>query len=133
MDKRLGIILPILVILVIGIGIALYFSKGSILNQTRNTPSSESMPVQNSVAVNENGFLPSSITIKEGEAVVWINQSGEDATVNSDSHPIHNLHRFLNLGQFTSGSSVEATFSEAGTFGYHNHFHPDQRGTVVVK
>lgn len=123
MDKRLGIILPILVILVIGIGIALYFLRGNV----------ENVPVQNSVTVNKNGFSPSSITIKRGEAVAWINQSGEDATVNSGPHPTHNSHVFLNLGQFPSESSVGATFNETGTFDYHNHFHPEQRGTVVVK
>ena len=123
MDKRLGIMLPILVILVIGIGIALYFLRGNI----------ENIPVQNRVTVSKNGFSPSSITIKRGEAVVWINQSGEDASVNSGPHPTHDLHRFLNLGQFPSKSSVGVTFNETGTFDYHNHFHPEQIGAIVVK
>lgn len=99
----------------------------------KNTGSGSASIPRTEVTVGENGFSPQSLTIKKGETVIWINQSGEDATINSDPHPTHNLHRFLNLGQFPSGSSVEATFNEAGTFSYHNHFNPSQKGAIIVK
>ncbi|MBI4092031.1 MAG: cupredoxin domain-containing protein [Candidatus Levybacteria bacterium] len=126
MQKPIILIL-IAAILVIG---ALFFLVSK--NPRKIGPGSAPIP-RTEVTVGKNGFSPQSLTIKKGDTVVWINQSGEDATVNSDPHPTHNLHRFLNLGQFPSGSSAEATFNEAGTFGYHNHFNPSQKGTIVVK
>lgn len=85
------------------------------------------------VILKKKGFSPASVTIKRGETVTWINQSGSDAGVNSVPHPTHNLHRFLNLGVFPNGSSVQATFETSGSYNYHNHLSPQQRGTVVVK
>ena len=74
-----------------------------------------------------------SYKIKKGGTVSWINASSKSGTVNSASHPNHNLHRFLNLGEFPSGSSFEAIFEKEGTYSYHNHLNPQQQGTVVVK
>jgi len=122
-------IVLILIAAILVIGVLLFLVSK---NPKKTGPGSAPIP-RTEVMVEKNGFSPQTLTIKKGETVIWINKSGKDATVNSNPHPTHNLHRFLNLGQFPSGSSVEATFNEAGIFGYHNHFHPDQRGTVVVR
>lgn len=85
------------------------------------------------VQVTTNGFNPDSLTVASGAKVVWKNESGGEATVNSDSHPTHQLWRFLNLGTFPNGSSVTVVFEDPGTYTYHNHLNPTQRGTIVVK
>lgn len=123
---------PVIFILIAAI-LIIGFLIFSVYKTPNNTgPGSTPVP-RSEVTVGQNGFSPQTLTIKKGGAVVWVNQSGQDATINSDPHPTHNLHRFLNLGQFPSGSSVEATFNETGTFGYHNHLSPSQRGTIVVE
>ena len=123
---------PIVLILIAAILII-----GFLLFQVSKTPKKTgpgSVPIPRlEVLVGQNGFSPQTLTIKKGETVVWINQSGENVTVNSDPHPTHNLHRFLNKGEFSSGSSVQVTFEETGTLSYHNHLNPSQKGTVVVK
>lgn len=95
---------------------------GSVQNQT----------VAN-ISLTNQGFEPSTITIKTGTKVVWTNKSSDAATVNSDPHPIHNLFPFLNLGRFEPGSQLDVIFSDKGKFTYHNHLNPSDKGTVIVE
>lgn len=121
------VFLLIATILVLGL---LYFTLPKSPKKTTPTPT----PIQRTeVILNQNGFTPATLTIKKGQAVRWVNQSGRDATVNSDPHPTHNLNRFLNLGQFPSGNSVQAIFNTGGKFDYHNHLNPSQKGSIVVE
>lgn len=68
-----------------------------------------------------------------GTTVVWVNNNGQAATVNSDPHPTHTLFPFLNLGGFEDGSSVSAKFDKVGVYTYHNHLDPTETGTVIVE
>jgi len=79
------------------------------------------------------GFTPRDITVKARTRVVWVNKSGQAATVNSYDHPTHRLYPFLNLGEFPSGSSVQAVVEKAGKYSYHNHYNASQTGTVTVE
>jgi plastocyanin len=97
------------------------------------SPSSSVMQQQNAVTLSQNGFSPSVVTIKVGQAVTWTNKSGATATVNSDPHPTHTAYPPLNLGSFTDGGTLSLTFTKAGTYGYHNHFNPGEKGTVIVQ
>jgi len=85
------------------------------------------------VNVTKTGFEPNTLKIKVGTKVVWENKSGDTVAVNSIPHPIHNLYPILNLGSFEDGSSVRVTFTEAGTYIYHNHLNSAQTGTVIVE
>ena len=86
-----------------------------------------------SISVTESGFEPNIITIKKGTNVIWTNNSGKEATVNSDPYPKNFLWRFLNLGRFGDGEKVSLVFNETGTYTYHNQLNPDQKGTVIVE
>lgn len=88
---------------------------------------------EGNVTVTADGFNPQTLTIKVGTKVTWTNKSGATANVSSDNHPTHLLYPFLNLGSFADGSSVNVTFDKAGTFTYHNHLNPSQKGTVVAQ
>lgn len=88
---------------------------------------------ENTVTVTANGFEPQTITVKVGSTVTWINKSGTTVIINSDPHPIHNFWPFLNLGSFADGGSVSATFQKSGTYTYHNHLDPSQKGTVIAQ
>ncbi len=85
------------------------------------------------IELTSNGFVPKTVTIKRGTRVIWLNKSGVDGTVNSDNHPTHQLYRLLNLGSFPVDFSVQLVFEEPGTYGYHNHFKPEQTGTIIVE
>lgn len=98
--------------------------------QATPTPAQQS---QNTVTLTTNGFSPTSLTIKVGQTVTWVNKSGEAATVNSDPHPVHTAYTPLNLGNFPDGGTLSLTFDKPGTYGYHNHLNPSERGTIVVE
>lgn len=134
--------------LAIGLSLVVLQLAGKLLykTQTQNSKStsapkseiSQSTPAQTAgqakeIAVTKNGFDPDTVIIKAGTKVVWINQSGESATVNSAVHPTHLLYPPLNLGQFNDGSTVNLVFDKPGKYTYHNHLNPTQTGTVIVE
>ena len=139
-SKLLWIIIAAIVVL--GLGGFVFLGNKSTgtkpaekVTQNQNLTPTESAVVLtgSSVSVTNSGYEPQTITIKAGTKVVWTNKSGGPVTVNSDPHPTHTLWPFLNLGKFDNGSTVSVVFAKAGTYTYHNHFSPDQKGTVVVK
>lgn len=106
--------------------------------QTETSPVPSPSPTQ---AVTEetkvdftlDGFSPESITIKKGAKVIWTNNSGKTATVNSAPHPVHTSYPPLNLGSFNDGDSLEVSFPDPGTYKYHNHLNASQGGTITVE
>lgn len=103
-------------------------TKHELSGPTQNMP----LPKEVTITLNKDGFSPKEVTIKPGVAIRWKNVSGDKQTVNSDDYPTNQLHRELNFGIFSSGSSVVYTFTKTGTYGFHNQFHPEQKGKVVV-
>lgn len=141
MNKSLWIAIAVIVVLAVG-GFLLLGNKGANTNNSAQNANQTqtAAPTQaavknstNAILVKSSGFEPQTITIKAGTKVVWTNNSGGPVTVNSDPHPTHTLWPFLNLGRFDDGSSVSVIFEKAGTYTYHNHLSPDQKGTVVVQ
>jgi len=87
---------------------------------------------QTIITLDSNGFTPKQVTVKKSTAVRWVNKSGKQQTVNSDTYPTNQLHKELNFGVFNNNSSVTYIFAKPGTYGYHNQLHPDQKGRVIV-
>lgn len=139
MNKNLLLVLGLLVfILVVGGYLLMNRGSSSIPTGNQSPTSAPSAPTEkntakNTVTLNSNGFSPSTLTIKKGETVTWANKSGQEATVNSDPHPTHTNYPPLNLGSFQNGTIFTLTFDKIGSYGYHNHLNPSQKGTIVVK
>lgn len=139
------IVLGLLSVLIIG-GAYLLLSNTST-KQTAPQPAAQPTPTQAVatptlevkqasealVDVTENGFSPTTVTIKKGTKVVWTNKTSRVVTVNSTPHPIHTDYPPLNLGPFTKDASVELMFDKSGTYTYHNHREPSMTGTVIVE
>lgn len=85
------------------------------------------------VTVKSFGFSPSTLTVKAGTKVTWLNKSGGIADVSSAGHPSHLVYPPLNLGSFNNGSQVSLVFDKPGTYNYHNHLNPGQTGIVIVE
>lgn len=100
-----------------------------------NSPEASASPTQtqNRVVLTTNGFTPNNLIIKAGTEVKWVNNSGAIATVHSDPHPQHTDYSSLNLGNFPDAGTLAFTFNEPGTYNYHNHLNPGQRGTILVQ
>lgn len=88
---------------------------------------------ENVVSLTSEGFSPQTITISAGEEVIWVNESGDQATVDSSVHPTHRDHPFLNLGVFEVGEQHSLVFDEPGEYKYHDHLNASRFGTVVVE
>ncbi len=122
------------------------------------SPSSTSIPTiatstsatPKTVTVNYtgSGFSPSSVTIKKGDTVKFVNQNSRGMWVGSAAHPTHEVYDGTNLithcaaGATTSfdsckdtpnGSSYSFTFNKVGTWRYHNHSSATHFGAVIVE
>ena len=93
----------------------------------------------------ENGFEPKEVTVKQGQTVTFL-QGTVDAEmwVASDDHPEHAGYAGtpmkehcpdasgLRFDQCAKGVSYSFTFQKTGTWGYHNHEHPEAKGVITV-
>lgn len=76
-------------------------------------------------------FAPSSVTIKVGQTITFKNTGSDPMWVASDPHPVHT--NFSAFDQRTSTAEYSFTFEKTGTYRYHNHLSPSDRGTVIVE
>lgn len=111
------------------------------------TPSSEAKPQEeseetsqtssNTITYNDSGFSPASLTVKSGETITWVNNSGSTVQVGSDDHPTHTINRELTNDQFiielAPGESSSVQLSKKGEWGYHDHLKPGMTGTIIVE
>ncbi len=105
-----------------------------VLVRREKTAHNPNLPKEVTVELTDNGFNPSEVTIEAGSAVRWVNKStDEEVSVNSADHPEHRKYPELNLGVIPKDSSVVHIFTTNGEYSYHDHFHPERTGTVVVK
>ena len=100
------------------------------------------------VSYTNNGFEPTTITIRKGETVRFVNQAGSGMWVGSDNHPTHTLYdgtstnehcgdinttSFDTCRALMAGEFWEFTFDKVGEWGYHNHIRARDTGTVIVE
>ena len=79
------------------------------------------------------GFVPGRLEVVVGDAVVFVNASGDDFWPASNIHPTHEiLPEFDSLGPVGSGQVWGFVFDEAGQWRYHDHLNPSEGGVVVV-
>jgi plastocyanin len=76
------------------------------------------------VAMKNMKFSPATIEIKKGDTVEWKNHDITPHTATSAA---------FDSGSITSDAGWRHTFTQAGSFPYYCTFHPEMKGTVVVK
>lgn len=126
--KGKGMRLLVVVVVVVLLGaLAGYF----LMN--RGSSASESDTAQ--VVITAARFTPSTIKIKKGQSVAWVNQDGQAHQIASDPYPSEDLLPALNSQEpLARGESYTFTFDKAGTYTYHDHLNPlALRGTVIVE
>ncbi|KKT73460.1 MAG: hypothetical protein UW69_C0064G0005 [Microgenomates group bacterium GW2011_GWA2_44_7] len=96
-------------------------------NPLENMANPVTVSHQNSV------FSPASVKIKAGQAVKFINEDTNPVWIASGPHPSHtNYPGFDALKGMAKGESYLFVFNKVGTWGYHNHLAPGEKGTVEV-
>lgn len=136
MKKLLGLVS---VLMLIGAGCALMPAA---------TPPTGQLPITNvtervgnpaigatTVTVMTDGtFSPATVTIKSGDTVAWLNHSATPVWVASDPHPSHTGYPgFDSKAAIDVDKAFTFTFDKKGSWGYHNHLDPKQKGTVIVE
>jgi plastocyanin len=79
----------------------------------------------NTVTIQNMAFSPSTLNVKVGTTVTWINKDSTTHNVVSDSG-------LFESGDLTNGMSYNYTFNKVGSYPYHCSIHPSMTGTVVV-
>ncbi len=82
-----------------------------------------------SISIRNFAFDPSTLTVKTGTAVTWVNNDGAPHTIVSDaasSAP-------FSSDTLSTGASYTFTFRAPGTYTYHCSIHPSMKGTIIVQ
>jgi len=112
-----------LAILMIGIAALLYlflFDRGKIGDSL--------------IIITDDGFQPSNISVKKDSRVTFRNEGKNDHWPVSDNHPTGDLYpEFDPKKPISPGSSWSFTFLKTGEWGFHDHFHPEVRGVIIVQ
>ncbi len=122
-------IIIIAVVIVIGIGIYILLNNNSNTTPSAPVSNTPTPPVASDVttiSIKNFSFNPSTMTIKTGAKVTWINDDTVSHTVTSDSGNL------LNSGTISPGQSFSFTFTSAGSINYHCNIHPMMKGSIVV-
>ncbi|OGG47958.1 hypothetical protein A3D66_01335 [Candidatus Kaiserbacteria bacterium RIFCSPHIGHO2_02_FULL_50_9] len=108
-------------------------------------PSQGDMPnAAATITYSASGFSPNPVTIKKGETVIFVNESGHDMWIASAMHPTHAVYPEKTPGDcfgsafdackgISSGQSWSFTFNSVGEWGYHDHLSTKNFGKVIVK
>ena len=79
------------------------------------------------------GFSPSSVAVKKGTMVIFVNKDSRPRWPASAVHPMHLCDPgFDSLDSVAPGDSFSFTASVAKTCGFHDHLNPGLRGTLIV-
>ena len=87
------------------------------------------------VTITSGGFVPSTLSVKAGQTVKWINDDDSPHRVASNPHPTHTgLRGFDSKDNLEKGGTFIFTFEKNATFGYHDHLNPQKiQGVINVQ
>lgn len=156
----------ILILIVVVVGGYFLLRGGDVQAPAGDTSETSGMPVSNTetpetvvdttstkpveivVTYTDAGYSPSTINVKLGTTVTWVNDSSISMWTASAVHPSHTAYSGTALQAHcpdTTGTAFDAcagvapgaswsfTFNKAGSWKYHNHLKASDFGTVVVE
>jgi plastocyanin len=99
---------------------------GALLYGSASRVADDRQPVTHTVTIDASTFKPSTLTIRAGDAVVWVNKDIIPHTATSEAGP-------FDSGTLDAGKSWRLTASRTGEFPYVCAFHPTMKGTLKVE
>lgn len=145
-SKAVLIVIIVVVIIAVAGVAALIFAnptKAPTTTQNQETSSNSDTDANSSGTTDEtgetatitftnDGFTPSTLTVKKGTKVTVVNNSSDDVQFSSDDHPTHREDPEINMETLQPGESGSFTVSTVGTHGFHDHIDDSKTGTLVV-
>jgi plastocyanin len=136
LSTKVGVVLGLLAVLLVA-GCA---SQSTPPPSTTPPPSSSSYTVE----ITSAGYSPSTVTVKAGDIVTWVNMDSAPHWIASASHPTHTVYpetggcigsTFDACKGLAQGESWSFTFNQKGSWNYHDHLNPQAPffGKVVVE
>lgn len=122
-------------------GCSLIPGQGPAANTTAPEATSQATggnPLENmtnavTVSYKDGAFLPSPVKVKAGQAVKFVNNGSSPLWIASNPHPTHTDYPGFDSSRgINPGENYIFVFNKVGTWGYHNHLAPGQKGTVEV-
>ena len=128
------------IVLLIGGGIW-YFTQSQQTETLQPTPEiqnnqNEEQPAdtQRTIRYTEDGYAPNTLTVSQGETIVFHNESSKDMWPASAPHPTHtNYPEFDAKRAISPGETYEFTFTKIGAWKFHDHRDPAKFGTITVE
>ncbi|MEW6295233.1 MAG: cupredoxin family copper-binding protein [Candidatus Diapherotrites archaeon] len=113
------------IIFIISLLLIAILTIGCIQQQDNQNPPPTPAPGNqgSSVSIKDFAFNPSTLTVKAGTTVSWVNEDSVIHTIKS--------HNF-NSGNLSKGDKFEFKFNDKGTFDYVCGPHPFMKGTIIV-
>lgn len=150
MNKTFVVIVVIAVVALIGYWL---FGKNEqpIISQpiTERIPSTEEKVTEEKIVIySDVGYSPNTLTIKNGEIVIFKNQSAKTMWPASAMHPSHRVYSGTSLDEhcpdtadiafdacqgFLPDETWSFRFDKIGEWKYHDHLNPGDFGTIVVR
>lgn len=84
------------------------------------------------ITFTDNGFTPTTLTVKKGTVVTVVNTSSHSVQFSSDDHPTHREDPEINMETLAPGKSGTFTATTVGTHGFHDHIDDSKVGTLIV-
>jgi len=96
-------------------------------NQNQNVlPEDQSTQNVRGVTINPSNYSPSTITVRPGTLITWINND-------SAAHTVTSSQGLFDSGNLLTGQTFQFVFDRVGTFSYFCKIHPNIKGEVVVQ
>lgn len=108
-------------------------------SNTNISPNEPTAPDGNDIAVFEitydgKTYTPSQLTIKNGDVVIFKNESDAGFWPASAPHPAHTAYpEFDPKKSIAAGQSWKFKFTKTGTWSYHDHINPSVFGKITVQ
>lgn len=108
-------------------------------NANTNTSAEPTIPDGNDVAVFEitydgKAFSPSQLTIKNGDVVIFKNESTTSFWPASGPHPTHTGYPEFDPKKATApGGTWQFKFTKSGTWPFHDHLNSSVFGKIIVQ
>jgi plastocyanin len=85
------------------------------------------------VTITEDGFTPSELHIQQNDTILFKTTVKTAFWPASDPHPTHDIYpEFDPQEPIDADKTWSFTFAKAGTWKFHNHLDPSERGIVYV-
>lgn len=120
MIKKLAIVILVLVLI----------TEGFLLYSKNNSSISNKI---HSVVLTKDGFSPSEITIRQGDAITFTTTAEKEFWPASDLHPTHGIYPEFDPKQpINPKDSWSFKFDKVGTWRFHDHLNSLHVGTIIV-